>query len=451
MKISSINFETWCKNHTKDHEAKWCRELYPWETFQRLDYDPSMLNIPQEIVIANLQYSATIQERRIAENGRINYLIRLYNTPSSKTQQWTQRSWVDVFHLVTDPSGYFITLFTKKQDPSKLLLRKFLNSKLADIASVRSLPISGLLFRSLISYAAYDTYEDLQRYKSFPILLSSRNDENNPMTFLRPGNYEPFLSQDRRLWISYSFTEEKAHRYALRFVGQAEKLIVVFCHPTFSRHHRCSEPSVSIVSLFDFLSMSSPKIHGRYIQQARFLLNHLREDQDETELSLTSATIVELIKTKQPPMPIETSDLREAKAGLGRVVNTTWDFAYVCACANLINAVMNKHLKCYKGSLNLVKEVYSFKAIFGQMIENIIWHHPNDVRIYVEPRNLVYISVCGLQFSFHSMPRTPEISAYEKSEQNIPQEWSGLKLQPVAPLVLKWARAILREENSKKQ
>jgi hypothetical protein len=226
MEISSIDFDTWCKNHPQDHDAKWCRELYPWEVFQRIEYDHSTLNTQQTIVVANEAYTATIEKCYVAENERINYVIRLRSVPSSRRQEWNQRAWNDLFHLVVDPSGYFITLYTEKKDPSKVLLRKFLSSMLADIESVRSLPISSLLFRSLISYAAHDSYEGLQRFNSFPVLPALVGRENRQIQPLRQGTYEPFLSKDRDLWIVASFTEEKAHRQALRLAGQAKKLIL---------------------------------------------------------------------------------------------------------------------------------------------------------------------------------------------------------------------------------
>ena len=446
MEVSSIDFDTWCKNHPQDHDAKWCRELYPWEVFQRIDYDHSTLNTQQTIVVANEAYTATIEKCYVAENERINYVIRLRSVPSSRSQEWNQRAWNDLFHFVVDPSGYFITLYTEKKDPSKVLLRKFLSSMLADIESVRSLPISSLLFRSLISYAAHDSYAGLQRFNSFPVLPALVGRENRQIQPLRQGTYEPFLSKDRDLWVVASFTEEKAHRQALRIAGQAKKLIVVFCHPTFTQHHRCVDRSSSVVSLSEFLRMLSPAIHRRYIQQARFLLNHLRQEPDERGKPLTSDAIFNIIKTQQEPIPIHTSDLREAKAGLGMIVTTTGDAAYVCACANLLNAALNQRLKTYDGSLKLAKEVYSFKAIFGRAIEDIIWRPPPDVRVYVERGGPVYVSIRGLQFSFHAIPRTSVISAYECSKQNAPQAWAELRLQPVAPLVLKWARALLLEE-----
>ncbi len=446
MEVSSIDFNTWCKNHAQDHDAKWCRELYPWEVFQRIDYDHSTLNTQQTIVVANEACTATIEKCYVAENERLNYLIRLSSIQSSKRQQWNQRAWNDLFHLVADPSGYFITLYTKKRDPSKVLLRKFLSSRLADIESVRSLPISSLLFRSLISYAAHDSYEGLQRFKSFPVLPSIVERKTRQIQPLRRDTYEPFLSKDRDLWVISSFTEEKAHRQALRIAGQAKKLIAVFCHPTFTRHHRCVDQSSNVVSLSEFLRMLSPAIHRRYIQQARFLINHLRQEPNESGKPLTSDAIFNIIEAQKKPMPIHTSELREAKAGLGMIVTTTGNAAYVCACANLLNAALNQRLKTYNGSLKLAKEVYSFKAIFGRAIEDIIWRSPPDVRVYVERDGLVYIIVRGLQFSFHAIPRTSMISAYECSEQNAPQAWAELRLQPMAPLVLKWARALLQEE-----
>ena len=446
MKISTIDFDTWSKNHVQDHDAKWCRELYPWEVFQRIDYDLSAVNEQQTVIVANAAHTAIIEKFHVAENGRLNYLIRLGSIPSGKRQQWNQRTWNDLFHLVADPAGYFITLYTEKRDPSKVLLRKFLSSRFAEIEAVRSLPISSLLFRSLISYAAHDSHEGLQRFRSFPLVSSNVNRRAHQIQPLRRKTYEPFLSKDRELWIITSFTEERASREALRIDGQAKRLIAVFCHPTFTRHHRCGDQSCSVVSLSEFLRMLSPVIHRRYIQQARFLINHLRQEPNEHRKSLTSDAILSLIKTRKKPMPIHTSELREAKAGLGMIVTTAGDAAYVCACANLLNAALNQHLKTYSGSLKLAKEVYSFKAILGRAIEDIVWKLPPAVRVYVESDDLIYISVRGLQFSFHAIPRTSAIRSYECSEQNVPQAWTELRLQPVAPLVLKWARALLLEE-----
>lgn len=129
------------------------------------------------------------------------------------------------------------------------------------------------------------------------------------------------------------------------------------------------------------------------------------------------------------------------------IVTTTADAAYVCACANLLNAALNRRLRTYDDSVKLAKEVYSFKAIFGRTIDDMVKKPPPDVQVYVEQDALLYVSVRELQFSFHAIPRTPAIRAYRLSRNNVPQPWSGKRLQPVAPLVLRWARALLLEES----
>ena len=448
IKLSSLNFETWCLNHSDDHDAKWCRELYPWEVFERTEYDASAIGEPQSVAVAGSSYVVTLQECVTAEDGRLNYLLHLRSVPSSRRQQWQARSWDELFHLVADPSGYFITLFTERTDPSKVLLKQFMAGRLSTIESARTLPVSRLLFRSLISYAAQDSLGDLARYRSYALRETAARGQSGGIPPMHGSAYEPFLSDSRRLWIIESFTEEKAHRHAIQLTGQSESLVMVYCHPTFTRHHRCQNPATSVVSLAEFLRMQSPEVHARYIEQARFLIKHLRVDTDGCDETSSSEELATLLKSGRQPMPIHTSDVREAKAGLGIIARTTGDAAYVCACGNLLNAAMNSKLNAYDGSLKLSKEVYSFKAILAKRIGDIIRSAPADVRVYVEPGGAVYVTVRGVQFSYHAIPREGAIAEHARSNKNVRQEWSGLRLQPVAPLAMRWARALLREEQT---
>jgi hypothetical protein len=47
-------------------------------------------------------------------------------------------------------------------------------------------------------------------------------------------------------------------------------------NPTFTRHHRCAEASVDVVSASRFLSMGSAVVRSMYLRQTQFLVNHLR-------------------------------------------------------------------------------------------------------------------------------------------------------------------------------
>ncbi len=445
MNASTITFDVWCRNHSHDHDAKWCRELYPWEIFQRIDYNKVDPEVPQLFVLGRTNYHAWVERRSVTDDARTHYFVRVRSLFSSKRQRWDQRAWNDLFHLVAGSSGHFITMFTHKRDPSKVLLKKFLTGRLADIETVRSLPVSSLLFRALVSTAAHDRFDGLRRFEQFQI-----NSAQLPSMSHHPPNldsYEPFLSRNRALWIICSFTEEKAHRQALRLSGQTQRLLAVFCHPTFTRHHRCAHDTVSVTSLPEFLRELSPTIHKRYFVHARFLINHLRQDSRDQEEDLQSNSIRELVRKTDRPLPIHTSDLREAKAGLGLIIATSGEAAYVCACANLLNAALNRRLQTYDGSVPLANEVYSFKAILGRAIDDILRNRPPGVELYVEPGGLLYVSVRGLQFSFHAVPQTPAIRAHQRSNRNAPQAWSGKRLQPVAPLVLRWARSLLLEES----
>lgn len=443
MQVRSISFETWLTNHSDDHEAKWCRELYPWEIFGALDYSDNAINRPQEVESSSGRFVATIQNIFLGENGRTNILIHLGSKAESQSQQWRHRDWDDVFQLVCTPDGHFITLFTKKQDPSKDILRRFMTGGLGQVEAERSLPVSGMLFRSLISYAARDIFGLLN---SAATTGSRRATGQFRVGDSKDNGALPFLSRGNELWLMYAFNEEKAHRLAIANSGKCHSLIVIYCHPTFTQHHRCNEKTARVLSLSEFLSMGSPDIRVRYIPQMRFLLNHLRSDTAVPHPVSEESLRLQILSGSKTPREIQTSELREAKAGLGRAIVTTGDAAYVLACANLLNAAMNRKLGLYKGTQRLEKEVYSFKAHLARSLEELIRNHPPSTEVYVSPEDLVLIRINGVQLSFHAIPRTPFVREYTSLPENRPQQWSGIRLQPVAPLILDWARTLLREE-----
>ena len=44
----------------------------------------------------------------------------------------------------------------------------------------------------------------------------------------------------------------------------------------------------------------------------------------------------------------------------------------------------------------------------------------------------MYIRCYGIQFSFHNIIVTKEISVFANSEKNNPVEWDGIRLQPIS-------------------
>jgi len=431
MQVISINFETWLQNHNKKKdEVKWFREVYPWGVFQKLSYNTSEIGISQSIKTSEGIYAATVLRREPGNTKeRVVYIIHLLSDPKSKNEEWQQRKWDHVFWLITEKNGRFVTLYAKGTDPSETLVKHFFNSRFSEVESVRSLSLSSLLFRSLVSYIAYDSSDGIERYKSFD-------------------DYEPFLSTGKELWINCIFTEEKAHRLGLRIADNAKQHIIVYCHPTLSKHQRCKQNNVRIVSLSAFLDLQSDDVLERYIDQVRFLINHLNLEGESSE-PISLEAIRQKAKQRENSKlcdDIHTSHVREAKGGIDiSSPKTPEQVAYVCACANLLNASLNRNRKSYIGSLRLDNKVYKFKEDFSQTIDSLIQHPVQGVEIYIDSQeDYTRIKVLGLQFSFKHIKRTEATRKYLNSSDNKPQEFSGFRLQLVAPIVLSWARQQLK-------
>ena len=382
-------------------------------------------------------------ERWVGENGRNNVLLHLATRFRSSGQSWEHRYWDDTFQLVAAPDGYFVTLFTKKQDPSEKVLSDFMSGRFERVEPIRSQPRPTLLFRSVLSYGAEQAFGSLAEDASFPVIYPREPaDTAGGPDERRPRNIAPFLSNGRALWIGYSFTEEKAHRFALHNASQCDRRIVTYCQPALSQHHRCNRPNVQVVSLPKLLELASPETRRSYMPHARFLLNNLID----AAVALPSASVEELAGriplSAGAKMPIHTSAVREARIGLGLCIEDAGDGADFLACANLLNAALNPKLGAYDGCLQPETVVYSFKSVVGEALENIAATPINGVACDFSPDGITYVTVLGVQFSFHSIPRTKTLEAYIALGRNVPQPWSGVRLQPIAPLIMDWASAV---------
>lgn len=407
-----------------------------------------MLSVPQHIASGAERFVVTIQNRLQGSNGRTSWLVKITTAPASRRKLWEHRQWDDVFQLVLASDGHFITLFTQEKDPSKELVRQFFQGRLIT-NSARSLPVSALLFRSLVLYAAEDVFGPLDRGLVLPT-PSSDHDELRHTSAETDSTWVPFLSRGLELWISYAFAEEKAHRVGLMNFSAAARLIVVYCQPTFSQHQRCNAANVQVLSLQEFVSLGAGPGRFNFLPQARLLINNLHlENAEHREPQLPASNLLAEIQSGQcKPIKIETSELREAKAGLGIVIVNASDVAYLCACANLINAALNKKIGNYEGSVRLSKDVYTFKSRLALSLAKVTDLNIPEVALFVAEENLVYVKVGKVQFSFHSIPRISALEEYAKSARNIPQQWNGVRLQPIAGLVLAWARTWLREDSA---
>jgi hypothetical protein len=442
MKLKNLSFDQWLKNHANDHNDKWCRELYPFVVFKQIEFGQSYINIEQKIDFNGITYCVIITKIELQENERYRASFDISTSPNSKKQEWEQRNWNTTFQIVYSQEFEFITIFTKKDDPSKEYVIKFMKGNFDKINHVKSIPVSELLIRTLILHIAEEVYPDGKHNQEYEFDKDGINDTPEHPYFprKRANFFTPIYSIDKDLWICYSFSEEKAHRIAFYNSNQCHRLIVVYCNPTYSKHHRCTYKGTEIISIYELSEKVSPAARRQYEKQIRFLQNHLNLPD--------SVNIQEVLNEINYPKNIEyeihKTDLMEALGTLKIIPKDESDFFHSLCCMNLINAYLSSKKKTKQPSSKdskLFRYMYSFKSYLSNILTQCIMSKNLSVPIYIE-KNLVMVEAYGFQFSFHNVPLNDVLEAYKDSEANRKMEWKGKRLQPIAPLLLKYSRAI---------
>ena len=86
MKLQNVSFEQWEVNHSADHDDKWCRELYPFHVFKRIEFCQDRIHVEQKIEFNNIVYYVSIKKIELQENGRYRTTIEMTTYPKSATQ-----------------------------------------------------------------------------------------------------------------------------------------------------------------------------------------------------------------------------------------------------------------------------------------------------------------------------------------------------------------------------
>ncbi len=439
--IKNVSFEKWKINHPPDHDAKLYRELYPFHVFERIDFDELIIGREQKIEFNRIYYNVTINNIELQERGTYNTTFEMSTTPQSKTQSWKNRGWNLQFQIIYTKDDQFVTIFTKKDDPSKDYVKKFMNGNFQKLTNNRSLPLSEFLFRTLLLHLSEGNYPNGKHDILFPYNeIGERQITEHPQFKREKLDFAPIFSIERELWICYSFSEEKAHRLAFILANQCKSLIVVYCNPTYTNHQRCKHEGVDILSLYEYADRISNEIRKRYEGQIRFLQNHLNSQQiyDIEELKR------EIENPNNVIYEIKKSDLMEAISVMKIIPKDNLDLFYSLVSVNLINAFLSKQRKnkaLNKKEKNLFQNMYSFKSYISDVLTTYISKNDSSIPIYIKD-DLVIIEMLGYQFSFHNIPMNDILKKYELSAHNKEIIWSGKKLQPIAPLLLYYSRAL---------
>ncbi|RZK13232.1 MAG: hypothetical protein EOO46_00045 [Flavobacterium sp.] len=250
----------------------------------------------------------------------------------------------------------------------------------------------------------------------------------------------PFYSIQQDLWIFETFFEDTAHRLGIYFGGYCGRLIAVYCQPVYSKHHRCAQINTEILSLREFVNFAETGFIPLVSNQVRILQNNLCDPLIPKPPDL----LHEILSPQQDFYQIDDYLLLEALSVSEPYSFGTYDIFYFLASSNLLNAwcsINRAKVLTNKQRRNL-KQCYSFKSNISRFLAKTTSIDNPDVRIYCGD-DLCIIEVLNFQFSFHGIALNRELKAYSKSNKNAVIEWKGKKLQPVAPLLMKYAISLI--------
>lgn len=436
--LKNCNFETWAFNHSPEHKDRIYRELYPYSVFQRINFSENFLNKKQTIEFNKVKYFVEVLKIELQENEKYRTTFSLKTILKSTKHNWENRCWNEMFQIVYTTSNDFITVFTKNEDSSKDLLKRYFKGNFQKIYANRSKPLSDLLFRTLVLNLSEDLFGDGDLYYEFELKDTQVvNNEEHYQFKNKKSKYSPLFSKGTELWVCHSFDEEKAHRIGFYLGNNTKKLYVIYCNPTYTRHHRCTYQNVEILSLFEFAFKHSKNVFNNYDQQIRLLQNHLNEQVLYSESDL----LKEIENPIEEKYEIYKSELMESLGIMKIAPKKTDDLFLYLSAMNLLNAWINRQKQTKTKKKKLFRDMYFFKTYLSNTISEMLNNEKLLAKIYLEP-NLAMIEINNFQFSFHHVPLSDKMKEFLNSDKNIEIIWSGKRLQPIAPLLFRYARQL---------
>jgi hypothetical protein len=453
--IIGISYNRWIQNHPVGHDAVWYRECMPWAVLRETDFSSNLIGIQQNIIINDEEFSVIVINIILQENGRSIAKIKISAKNPSKLSN--EYPWDTIFSLFFDPSTYeFIKAFPSKDRPLKSSVKQFMCGRLEKLSSNRH---SRLLYaRTFMSFVTSELFPELDYLRYYNILDDYR--PPNPLKKgLRPASRPaiPMFSNGRKFWIYFCWEESSAHRFGLRYSTQCDRMLIVFAIPVYTKHHRCEHKGVEILSLSEFVDRLRYPLRAFFDRQLWFIREGFLPDPDQELIWYpTRSEIKELV-------PIRLEELRESMSIRELNLENEHDVAYILSAYNLINAWVAriKDDQEFSDREGLFKELYSFKNRLSAAIARLTLVKIPNVNIFIDTstsKNTTYVTVKGVQFSFHYLTLKNILIKYEKSKENAQiikgdyledyskspdnqiQDWTSYRLQPIAPLILAWAR-----------
>jgi hypothetical protein len=422
MKLRDVTFERWIATSAhagKPSRERWRRELYPWPVIADVDYSEDLVGIPQHIRHDGADYLVTLRGTRYQpDRGTWVYSIHV----ACDGLGWNARSYDDPFSVLASPDGRFVTLFRRGNDPLEKLGRAFFARRweAVDAALAQTLSASRYLSAALIG----EMLEDAYGHRELLSPTSSLTHSASPL----------FVSKDGDLWLGYRYFSKDAYIWARRHASKTSQLRALYIADT-KYQFRTDLPEgahVQSANVFD-----RDMLQGRYAElitvlQRRVELPTRRQGDARMPMILAGEVAAE-------PVAVGEGDVHEALTGIHIPCHTKADLRYCLACAVVLNVWIEEERRAgFRGR----KKFYAFKRRVAELtrwaqsadLEGVLTWYERGAD-HVSP--LMCFRIDDVDFTFDAIPIPDGTSPSSGS-----LAWRGVRLKPIAPLVLTWAKTL---------
>ncbi len=418
-----MTFRNWLRSHGhKGPEERWLRELYPWPVFAQVDCCEARVGQPQSVFFDGSRYNVTLKSVKWQpKHGTYKYRLLV----ESEGLGWHSRSYSDDYDMCGSSDGTFVSVFhTKKKEPLEKIARAFFARRWSELKpdSFKSLAVSRFLAASVVGQVAEQVFQSasLKHYPGGHLL----------------DRVSPMFASGSDLWIGHRFFSEDAYEWARRSAGSASRVKAIYFADTKYQFKTDLPPTASVHSV---TQLGSTELGGRYEDLIRVLLRGLQLPTEHPSVGELASIV--LGRRKVSAGPVVESDVHEALAALKRPCHSKNELRYQLAAAVVLNAwIESERLLGYPQR----KKFYAFKKRVDDLVKWAAEVGLPGVTLWAETLNenewpIMFVRIDGVDFSFHAIPS----ARFFLKSGDLKPSWSGVRLKPIAPFVLAWARGLL--------
>lgn len=428
MHLKGVSFANWMRrpSHAAKHpDERWLRELYPWPILAQVACDTSLKGVSQLIQHDGVTYEATLQDARWQpRHDTFKYRILI----ESEGLGWHSRAFSDRYDMCGTRDGRFVTVFhVNKREPLERIARSFFGRRWKELSKrdFKSLAVSRFLAATIVSHLGENVYGPGRGLRHYP--------------GARIGSGQsPMLADGSDFWLGFRFGSEQAYSWVRNNADRANELVCIYFADTKHQFNTTLPAHGSVRSA----SAIDAEFGGAFEDFIRCLLRQMELPTEAVPLS----DVAEVVHGRKQlaAVPVSEHDVAEALAALKRPCQSKAELRYQLSAGVVLNAWIEREMAL---GYRQRKKFYAFKKHLGELLRWVVDNSMPGVQYWAEQlspssQEITYFRIDGVDFSFHAIPGARRLAINGPA----PLSWSGVRLKPIAPLVLAWARHLLEAD-----